>query len=277
MTEQRDSSFKNGIIIALVGAVIGALVTIVGQPYINRIFEEAKTPKLLREYHQTKIESLPDSVKSQISLITTRYSLIHTGGGSAEQVTITITSLNKIPLRGIVIDPSSEPNSINEINDNIMKIEVPAIRPTGKLFFEITHSPKNQIKIDEIAKIGEIVSSNFNSPGPSREWWRYILIGLFLFFWIGIIGFGYWALNKGAMYLISLESISDKNVAEPSRSKIATIIVVVLTLNIISKLDLGVIDLPYIPISDIFYAVLLYLIVTNYRALKSLLSKALER
>ena len=119
MSEHRESSFRNGIIIALIGAVFGALVTIVGQPYINQIFEKAKTPKLLREYHQTNIESLPDNVKSQISLITTRYGLSHSGGGSAEQITVTIKSSDKIPLQSIVIDPSSETNSINEINDNL--------------------------------------------------------------------------------------------------------------------------------------------------------------
>ena len=205
MSENGANNFRNGVIVALVGAVFGALVTIVGQPYVNQIFEETKTPKLLQEKHSTNIASLPSNVKSQIALITTRYSLRHVGGGAAEQVTITIKSSEEVPLSNLIIDPSSEPNSINEISKYIKKIEIPVIRPTGVLLLEITHSPKNEIEIDEISKIGEVVSSNFSSSGPAMEWWQYLLIGLFFLVWGGFIWFAYLFLSKGAKYFVSLE------------------------------------------------------------------------
>ncbi len=272
MSKNKDSSFNKGIIIALVGAIFGALVTIVGQPYVNELFEEAKTPKIIRDYHKPSIEGLPSNVKNQISLITTRYSLKHTGGGSAEQITVTINSSRKLPVQNIVIDPKSEKSSINQVNEKIIKIEIPAIRPDGSLSFEVTHSPDNKIQIDEIAKTGAI-NSSFVNRSFGMEWWQYVLIALFAIAWIGLVWLAYLALRKGADYLVSLESSGGSNNTEVSNSKIASIVVGVLAFNFISMLDLGIIDLPYIPIRDIFYAFLFYILVTNYKAIKLFFSK----
>lgn len=275
MSEEQSKRLRNGILIALIGALFGSILTIFGQPYINRLFEEAKIPNLLKESGQANIKGLPKDIQGQIAFITTDYSLSHIDGGTAEQITITISSSDSISLESISIDPISESNSVNQINERIIKIEIPEIRPSGKISFEITHSPESQILINEILKSGEISETEFKSYDSGLKWWGYLLIGAGIMLIIGIMWLIYSTLSTGAKYLVSLESPETEN-SEVAKSKIASIIIIVLAFNFLSMFDLGIVDIPRIPISDFFYALMIYLLFTNFKAIKATFKKAEE-
>ncbi|MBT3133672.1 hypothetical protein KL866_00785 [Alteromonas sp. ALT199] len=277
MPENEKSSFKHGIIVALIGAIFGALVTIVGQPYVNQVFEEAKTPRLVKEYHQTNVRGLPDNVRKQITLITSRYNIRHVGGGPAEEITVSIHSDKDISASSIVIDPSSETATVKDVNGKFKKIEIPAIRPKGQVSFEITHSPSNQIQLEEISKSGEIVDSEFAARSSRNGWWEYFIVGLILTVILGILIVIYISLKKGADYLVGMESGTSDNIDAEKKTKIASILVLVITYNFISYFGLGGLSLPRIPIQDAFYALLMYVIVTNYKRILIIIEKALYK
>lgn len=277
MPENDKSSFKHGIIVALIGAIFGALVTIVGQPYVNQIFEETKTPKLVKEYHQTNVKGLPDDVRKQITLITSRYNIRHVGGGPAEEITLSIHSEEDISASSIVIDPSSEAATFKEVNGKFKKIEISAIRPKGQVSFEITHNPNNQIQIEEISKVGEIVDSEFSARSSRNFWWEYLFIGLFLSLILSILAAVYLSLKKGADYIIGVEIESSENIDSEKKAKIASIFVLVISYNFISYFELGGLSLPRVPIQDAFYALIMYIVVTNYKKILIAIEKAQEK
>ncbi len=275
---ENNKTFRNGIIVALIGAIFGALVTIVGQPYMNQIFEEAKTPKLLKEYRQTNISSLPDAVRKQITLVTSRYTIRHVDGGTAERITISIDSDEGISASSIVIDPSSETATFREINENFKKIEIPAIRPKGQMSFEITHSPNNQIRVEEILKAGEIVDSEFEvMTSHNNKWWMNLFIGLLLTGIVSILTAVYFSLKKGANYIVIIEGTSGENISYETRSKIASVFSLAITYNFISYFGFINLSLPRIPIQDAFYALLIYVIIINYKKILTAIEKVQEK
>lgn len=259
------TKFRSGVFIAVIGAVFGALITIIGQPYVNQLFEEAKTPKLTKDVRSTNINQLPPEVKNQISLVTSRYSIQHISGGTAENLTIDIVTSEDIPLANLVVDPSSEPHQIDAINGNRFKIEVPSIRPGGLISYEITHSPNISIESSEIIGQGEIDVFQWSGSVSGMEWYQYLLLAAFIILWIVIIYIAWRALNRAAQHFVSLEATGTE---DRKNSKLASILVGLVSFNFISRMDLGIIDLPSIPIGDMFYALLIYIIVTNYTALK---------
>lgn len=268
-----ETSTQTSWILTIIGAVLGSVLTIVGQPYINEKFEERKTPQLVKETISHNLNYLPNDVKEQITIVSTRYSLENVSGGTAEDITITITSDSNFPDKAIVINPQSEKYQLNSTDHKIKKIEVPNIRPSGIVSFEITHNPQNHISISEVIRTGVILSSDATRQDGDNSWWQYVLLLLFIFFWVGLIWLFYISLSKGAKYFLSLDKGEEIEVNENFRSKFSVILVAILCINLLAGMNLGLIDIPHIPIRDIFYALVIYILVINYKSLKAILKK----
>lgn len=262
---------KGNLFVAIVSVILGSLITIVGQPYVNQYVEGSKTPVLLKKFDQTNIENLSDDVKKQISLVTTRYSLRQIQGGTAEDLTVKVTSTNDLPISNFVIDKNSETNSVIDISKTFKKIEVKSIRPNGLLSMEITHAPDNKITIEEIVKLGYITDNEIEKIESSMQWWQYLLLALLAVFWGGVIYLAYLAIVK----TINHFSIIESGLTEPDKKgfpyTLAIIVGFLITLSIVSRLK--IIPLPTVNVSEFFYAVMLYLIVSNYEKIKKIIDK----
>lgn len=266
-----EEYMKSNLIVGIISVVIGSFITIFGQPYVNDYFESSKTPILLKELHQTNIDNLPNDVKKQITLVTTRYNLRQIQGGTAEHLTIKVTSSDTLLVSNLIVDKKSEANKLLDISETFKKIEVDSIRPNGSLSFEVTHSPSNLITIEEIAKLGMIIESEIEQIDDSFRWWEYLLIIMISVIFPACIVLGlFFFLNKVVNYFYLLESGQSK----ADYSSLAWIIAIITIFCILSKIK-GF-PLPEIHVSELFYAVMLFIVISNYKKIKNIIDNQLK-
>ena len=210
MAEIQDKKKSNSFLIAVASAILGSLVTIIGQPYISNLYEETKLPIISRERSTTNISSLPDNVKDQISVITTRYALKHYSGGSGKDVSILIKGTSQLDVANLIVDPGSEPNIVTQLNKQQIKVDIKSIRPNGKIVMEITHSPDNDIVWEDLIGEGSILNiSSINSDDGFDKYDFYLILFIIALLLV-LIAIGIF-LRKGAKDFVNIEDSGNCN------------------------------------------------------------------
>lgn len=258
------SKNSNGILAAVIGAIIGAMLTVIGTPIINNSFESNKIAGIAKEVSTTKISNLPQNVQEQIALVTTKYSLKHMTGKTGKGITISLSASEKISKNNFIIDKVSEPHEINSFDGLNYKINIPTFRPKSKFDIEVTHSPKTKIVWNEIIEEGLVIETDV--PVSSKIWdifWNAATLVILLACGFLILLF---LLLKYLVNLVLLLDVdSGRNLEENEKRKFAWII---FSLWILSYLIKGVSSSNFfISFVEAFFGLLLYLLITNRRFL----------
>ena len=143
-TEISGASNSATIISAIGGALIGAILTVFGQPYFTTILDRAKEPILASEVISTNIANLPDELRRQITVITTRYTIKHRSGGAAKKVTLNAESSVELPASTFQVQ-TTETYQIKKTGAKTFSIDVDEIRPQAEVVIEATHTPSATI------------------------------------------------------------------------------------------------------------------------------------
>jgi len=262
---------KSQVVIAIISAVIGSLVTVLGAPIVEDWLSSNKEPLLLSEISKPSLNGLEESVQDQIKTISTTFSAQHTQGSSAEKITLIVKGTMDLDDKSIAVSSNADTHKIKLVSPTEAHIDFPAIRPTNGFSVTIIHSPQNQITFDHLIDNGKIVgryayeqqNSTVNNP---------IFLVLILFTILALlIVLMFVAGYYGAKNIVNKEEQLNE-ITKNNRVFIASIIIGAFVYNVLIENLSDSLPLPELKFSEVLCAVLLYLLLSNYDKLKAWLN-----
>ena len=256
--------------VALLGAISGALLTIVGQPYAEKLYSESQLPTLTKAVRVPSLTSLPSSVAGKIDFVVTSYRIEHRSGKAAEDLSITVRTSEPLAKESFKLDPSSEVHKFVVLSDQQARIDVPKMRPRTHLAVEVAHPPDVKLQWSEVLSQGSVVSANRIAQASRTNWGTTILItAIFAVIVTSIVLVAY-GLYRGVVRLANLEPGNEPAASE--RKVLLYIIAGVVGYNYVLRLGVLPRQLlpPSVPLSDVFYGLLIFLIVANFGMLARL-------
>jgi len=259
------------VVAALLGAALGAILTIFGQPYFTSVLDHAKSPLLVSEVSSTNIDGLSEELRRQITVVTTRFSLKHRSGGTAKNVTIEISPSVEILRTSVVVAQSSEPFEFKSSAAKSFTIDIAAMRPNSSIVVEVTHAPSIKVEWTTLVAEGSAIdaielerrSKSGLGSRPEALWF----VGFMLATLVG--------LSLVAKYIAraipSATSDEQSQFSEASHRRLVWLLSFCLLWNWVIRSS-GM-DLLHFPIAEILYALIIYLIVTNLSGIRNALSQ----
>ena len=260
--------------LVVIGALLSALVT----PYAADRFEQNKTPMLIKESSQP-LSSLSEDERSThgITLWPVTYDLRHMRGGTAKNISILIAGPKTLKNAQLQLSPESEKAALVRVDDKTTRVDVPEIRPGGRVHFSLTVPGRKEVSITERAEQGTIMSeADYRSIDTARsQAVKQLLIGLVIVIWIllltGLIAV-VWRLGR------RWHQIETSAAGVPAFSgSLVWLIAGVLIYNVVGgALGPFAIMLPTIRVSELFWALAFYLLATRYRLIEDALRRRPE-
>lgn len=254
-------------------AVVTCLLTLVGNFALQRFIQEKAKPLLAKDVFRTDLSGLPQEIQRQIPLIPIKYSLQHKSGAAAQNVTIIVKGDGPLSVADLKFSPESEDHQVGVVDQYSFKINIPTIRPSGLVSFQIIVPVANQISFTELVENGQIVfAKDLEAQKQKTSFYEIAMVvsgvALWLAFisWIGVLIWqvGKWWRDKGTT-------------ASPDELKSRMVfLITVLFIYEIATDSLGpfsaFLPVPHISFSEIIDAFILYFLVTRYKLIEEWLS-----
>lgn len=274
MTNASGGTFVREFLIAVTSVVVGSVLTVLGQPYIQLRLEESREARLEYSIQRTSINALPSRIADQIQFIPTRYNLSHVSGREADDISVYLRASEPIQTSDLIIT-STENYSVTEIDSKNIQIDLTSMRPQSELSIELVHNPENEISWEPVIGSGTISPENSAETGVDVGtiilW--VVLITFFLAFWATFIYVAWRGLSFSERKLKAIEK-DGTGFTEIEKNRIVRVFAIVLIYN--SMIGVSSISLPFIPFAQIFYAIMTYILIVNYSYMKVALNKIAE-
>ena len=112
-------------LIGIIGIVVGSILTIIGQPYVEQKIQEQRASVLTKEIDKIDTAALPAELQKQITILPVRYALQHRTGGTAKNITIYLNSDIPITSSELRFDEKSEAYTLTQVNNKSIKVDLP--------------------------------------------------------------------------------------------------------------------------------------------------------
>jgi hypothetical protein len=269
---------KKKILIIIFTAVIGGIITMIGNYELQQIYQKTAKPILLKSVVRTDLTGLPPEVQARIPLVPITYNLQHQGAGlPALEVTISIRGEQPLSIADLQFSPDSEAHEVVTADPHTIKVNVPEIRPDGLVHFQLMTSPASRIEFSELSDNAKIIDSKDASQnGPSATVIKILITVIVVGLWGGIIGSACTLLWKMGNWWYKM----DTGEAQPNlKRRLITVLVLILIYNMVVW-SLGPLSawlpLPHISTEDFAGAFLLYLLITRYKLLERWIQSAIN-
>ncbi|WP_305819329.1 hypothetical protein [Photobacterium leiognathi] len=264
---------KNQLLSAVLGAIVGAIISAFGTPIVNDWLSSNKEPLLLSEISKPFLKSLDEPIRKQIKTITSTYSIQHSQGSTAEDITLIFKSSEPLDKKSIAVVSGADRYKLTEVSGNEVHIDFASIRPTGGASITIAHSPESDILFDHLIHTGQIIGKhlyeNKESPVNNPLILITIMTAIIVTFVVLFIFAGHYAAKR---FVYTEDNVSGKATTE-QRIYVASIIIGIFIYNIVNENLQGSLPLPKISLVEVLCGVVLYLVLTNFANLKAALRK----
>lgn len=248
------------IVIGLVSAALGALISVLAQAYVTAKLEKSSTPIVTYSVSTPVLDGIPDSELKKIALVNTQIAVKHMSGKQAKNISLIIDSTEPFGVENFITSKSIESAKVIALSDRKFKIDIAELRPQGTVSVDIAHTPTNEISIAENPLIedgGELLSSELyvsRKDNMIDQWWFSlaaivtVTVSVLIVFYILIV------ISRrigGAITRAFLVRHQDETFVQ----SVVHILVFAVVFNGIIRSGYAIgLELPTIPISDMFYA-----------------------
>lgn len=248
------------LFVGLIGAILGAVLS----PIVTQYLSDQKQPVLHTEDRAPNLSGLDQRTLDQISLVPSTYFIRHLAGGQADNVAVRLESSEPLQPNSIAVDAGVEPFALKPIDRKHVQVDLPHMRPGTSIAITVTHRPSTQLNwktISSNAAVDTALDTNSN--------WREMAIALSV---VGaatsgvlVVAFfvGNWARRR---------AISQNTVG--GGANLAFWIAFAIVVNVGLRVLGSFINVSSIPFDDLFYGLLIYLLVTNWAAINRAVTKA---
>ena len=220
---------------------------------------------------RTDLSGLPSDILRQLPLIPLNYTIKHSVGLAAENVTILIRGDSPLNIANVKFSPDSESCQSTMTDPSTIKINVPTIRPGGLLSFQLIAPASSKITFSELASNAKIVNSKDLEDQTKKSTTRIqmCIIGLGVVVWLGlviVVGAVLWQIGKW------WEKVDGGNAPPEFKHRLITAIIILfiysMVVNSLGPFG-GFLPIPRIFFSDFTSAFILYLLVTRYKLVEA--------
>ena len=145
---------REKLIVAVVSALVGSLITLGGMWGIRSM--ERNVPVLEKDVYRFDISRLSPEFQRRVTALPVKYTLRHKAGGTAKNVTIFLNSNSAVTPSELIFDKWCEYYKSVQVDSNSIRIDIPSVRPSGIVMFEILTEAKNEIQFRERVEEGRI-------------------------------------------------------------------------------------------------------------------------
>ncbi|EPS3433155.1 TPA: hypothetical protein ACPHTU_004447 [Vibrio alginolyticus] len=264
---------KNQLLSAILGAIIGAIISAFGTPIVNDWLSSNKEPLLLSEISKPFLKSLDEPVRKQIKTITSTYSIQHTQGSTAEDITLIFKSSEPLDKNSVAVVSGADKYKLTEVAGNEVHIDFASIRPTGGASITIAHSPESDILFDHLIHTGQIIGKHLYEREESPVNNPFILVIIMIFIIVTCVVLFMVVGHYVAKRFVQTEDEVSGEATKDQRIYVASMIIGVFIYNMVTQHIQGSLPLPKISLVEVLCGVVLYLILTNFTNLKKILRK----
>jgi hypothetical protein len=256
-----------------------AIVSIFLTYAIQQLIEAKGRPVLVKEVIQTDLSSLSADVQRQILLVPVTYTLRHSAGAAAQNVTISIKTDTIVSIADLKFSSESEDHQCSSPDPHTIKVNVPIIRPGGLVNMQLLTTATNQIKFSELSSNAQFTTTKGGVEVQQKKqtFLKYTLFGVGAVIWLTVI--------FTIIYIIlrtkkSWQEMETNTTAPEIKKPLIILIVAIYIYNLILN-SFGVLGpwlpAPRISFDDLISAFLFYLLITRYKLIEKWISAKIER
>lgn len=251
------------LLVGLLGAILGAVLS----PLVTQYLSDQKQPVLQTEERRPNLYGLDDNTLKQISLVSTTYVVRHSAGAQADNVAVRLQSSEPLNPGSIAVDAGAELAALKPVNDHTIQLDLAHMRPGTVLSITVTHRPSAKLEWETIAG-NAVLTSSLETPNN----WREVAIALTV---VGAISLSV----IGAAFLVA-SWVRRRAIAQSAAEQggsggtLAFWIAFAIVINIALRVGGRFLGISSIPLDDVFYGLLIFLIVTNWTAISSAIAHA---
>lgn len=252
-------------------ALLSATLTQIGNFVVPQLVQSKGKPILLKSVTRTDLSGLPQAVRSQIGLVPITYTLQHSAGAAAQNVTISLKSDSLLQINDIKFTPESENHQFSSADLNTLKINVPTIRPGGLVSFQLLTTATNQIKISELADNAQFITGKEGADAQKQKtiYIEYVLVSIGVMIWLALLCTLIVVVVRTGK---SWREIETSTAPPEIRKQLIVLIVAIYIYGLLlgSLGPLGVwLPAPRISFNELISAFLFYLLVTRYKLIEN--------
>lgn len=268
-------------IVAIISVVVGSLLTLFGQPFINEKIQEKRVPILVKEVYRPDISGLSAELQKQVTILPVKYTIEHKVGGTAKNLTISINSDSPIRSSELRFSERSEGYSLRQITEKSIKIDVPVIRPPdGIVTFELLTGVNNKLQFQELAEEGKILTTeSFAAENKKSNLLAIAVIAVIIVLWGALVTILVTIFRRIGAHWRNMEIAAEKasnDIREPLVKLMIILIVYDLIVGSLGPVG-GFLPVPRLSFTEMFYAFCLYLLITRYKLIEAVLQKNTEK
>ncbi len=274
MTNVKSKSESSPLRERIILLVLGSVLSLGGKFLIDKAIESRTLPVIVKDLYQPDLSSFPPELRQQVYAVPVKYSLQHKGGAAAKNVAILVRSSTALPSSELKFSSDSEPHQAVQTDPNTIRVEIPTLRPSASVSFQMATTVSNTVSITEISdEANFLTTAQFTQKAlSSDELTKVALISLGAVVWVAVLGTMVLVLLNLKKWWLEIET---DGVSEKMRNRILGIIVGLMIYNtVMSAFGVfgGFLPLPRIPFDGILYGFLLFILFTRYKAIDNWLS-----
>jgi hypothetical protein len=148
--------------IGVLGAVVGALITIFGTEWV----QGPKEGLFHIEYNAMTERDVDPSLRDQVTRFPVTLRISHVDGPAVEDISIRLEATTKFENLEVVEDDGT---AQSELNGSILEVDVPVLRKGGTFQYRATSIGSPRISMDVTHRNGEQISQRSTTE---RDWYR---------------------------------------------------------------------------------------------------------
>lgn len=228
---------------------------------------------LLSEISKPFLKSLDEPIRKQIKTITSTYSIQHSQGSTAEDITLIFKSSEPLDKKSIAVVSGADKYKLTEVSGNEVHIDFASIRPTGGASITIAHSPESDILFDHLIHTGQIMGKHLyeNKESPVNS--PLILVTIMIVIIVAFVALFILVGHYVAKRFVHTEDLVSGEATKEQRIYVASIIICIFIYNMVTENFQGGLPLPKISLVEVLCGVVLYMVLTNFANLKTTLRK----
>jgi len=259
-------------LIGIIGIIVGSILTIIGQPYVEQKIQEQRASVLTKEIDKIDTSALPAELQKQITILPVRYALQHRTGGTAKNITIYLNSDIPITSSELRFDEKSEAYTLTQVNNKSIKVDLPAIRPGGIVTFDIITDINNKVNFQELIENGKILDKkSYDYQTNQVDYLKIIIVGLIILIWGTFLVIAVIMLQRVWFGWNKME-LNSEQTSNLINSRIIKLIMIILIYDVVvgsfGPLG-GFLPLPRVSFSELFFMFSLYLLITRYKLIEN--------
>jgi hypothetical protein len=268
------------LVVAIVSVVVGSLLTLLGQPFINEKIQEKRVPILVKEVYRPDISGLSAELQKRVTILPVKYTIENKVGGTAKNLTISINSDSPVRSSELRFGDRSEAYSLRQITENTIKIDVPLIRPGGIITFELLTGVNNNLRFQELAEEGKILTTeSFAVENKKSNLPVIAVIAIVIVLWAALVTIVLTLFRRIGTRWRNME-IGDEKASNDIREPLVKLIIILIVYDlVVGSLGpiSGFLPVPRLSFTEMFYAFCLYLLITRYKLIEAVLRKLPEK